>query len=82
VSSVQAIGVSVQLHNRTESQPAELTQLVLNRALSEGKVLGENPVETYNTVTEVQSFGGQTSLVAHRGIVIRVGDVTALRSPS
>ena len=50
--------------------------------LSEGKVLGENPVETYNTVTEVQSFGGQTSLVAHRGIVIRVGDVTALRSPS
>jgi len=27
VSSVQAIGVSVQLHNRTESQPAELTQL-------------------------------------------------------
>ncbi|MDA1155653.1 MAG: flagellar hook assembly protein FlgD [Proteobacteria bacterium] len=50
--------------------------------LSEGKVLGENPVETYNTVTEVQSFGGQTSLVAHRGIVIRVGDVTALRRPS
>ena len=50
--------------------------------LSECKVLGENPVETYNTVTEVQSFGGQTSLVAHRGIVIRVGYVTALRSPS
>jgi hypothetical protein len=34
VSSVQAIGVSVQIHNRTESQPTELTQLVLNRALT------------------------------------------------
>jgi hypothetical protein len=33
VSSVQAIAVSVQLCNRTESQPAELTQLVSNRAL-------------------------------------------------
>jgi flagellar basal-body rod modification protein FlgD len=51
-------------------------------SLSDGEVLGENPVETYNTVTEVQSFAGQTSLVAHRGIMISVGDVTALRSPS
>lgn len=50
--------------------------------LSEGKALGENPVDTYNTVTEVQSFAGQTSLVANGGIMIRVGDVTALRSPS
>jgi flagellar basal-body rod modification protein FlgD len=50
--------------------------------LSEGKALGENPVDTYNTVTEVQSFAGQTSLVANGGIMISVGDVTALRSPS
>jgi DNA invertase Pin-like site-specific DNA recombinase len=33
VSSVQAIKFSVQCCNRTESQPTELTQLVLNRAL-------------------------------------------------
>ncbi|MBR2573344.1 MAG: flagellar hook assembly protein FlgD [Loktanella sp.] len=50
--------------------------------LSEGKALGENPVDTYNTVTEVQSNAGQTSLVANGGIMIRLGDVTALRSPS
>jgi hypothetical protein len=35
VSSVQAIVFSVQLRNRTESQPAELTQLFSNQALSE-----------------------------------------------
>jgi DNA-binding transcriptional LysR family regulator len=35
VSSVQAIEFSVQCHNRTESQPTELTQLVSNRALRE-----------------------------------------------
>src|SRR6056297_3618006 len=33
VSSVQAIVISVQLCNRTEAQPAELTQLVSNWAL-------------------------------------------------
>src|SRR6056297_1376163 len=33
VSSVQAIVISVQLCNRTEAQPAELTRLVSNRAL-------------------------------------------------
>ena len=33
VSSVQAIVISVQLCNRTEAQPAELTQLVSNQAL-------------------------------------------------
>ena len=33
VSSVQAMGVSVQICNQTKPQPAELNQLVLNRAL-------------------------------------------------
>ena len=33
VSSVQAMGGSVQICNQTEPQPAELNQLVLNRAL-------------------------------------------------
>ena len=33
VSSVKAIGISVQFRNRTESQPAELTQSVSNQAL-------------------------------------------------
>jgi hypothetical protein len=33
VSSVQAIAISIQLHNQTESQTTELTQIVLNRAL-------------------------------------------------
>lgn len=50
--------------------------------LSDGRALGENTVETHNTVTEVQSNAGQTSLVVNGGIMIRVGDVTALRSPS
>jgi polyhydroxyalkanoate synthase len=35
VSSVQAIVFSVQLRNRTESQPAEFTQLISDQPLSE-----------------------------------------------
>jgi hypothetical protein len=35
VSSVQAIGISVQICNRTESQPTELTQILSNQALRE-----------------------------------------------
>jgi len=31
--------ISVQIHNRTESQPAELTQLVSNRALRHLRVV-------------------------------------------
>jgi len=38
VNSVQAIGFYVQLHNRTESQPAEFTKLVSNQLL---KAFGE-----------------------------------------
>ncbi len=34
LSSVQAIVISIQLCNRTESQPAEFTQLISNQPLS------------------------------------------------
>ena len=51
-------------------------------SLRDGQTLGENPVETYSTVKEVQSTGGQTSLVMDGGIVILSGDVTALRNAS
>ena len=41
VSSVQAIVISVQLRNRTESQPAEFTQLISDQPLRGARITTE-----------------------------------------
>jgi putative transposase len=35
--------ISIQLHNRTESQTTELTQIVLNRALNNAIIVSHRP---------------------------------------
>ena len=49
-------------------------------SLTDGQPLGETLVETYNTVTEVRSNAGQTSLIVAGGITIPASDVKALRA--
>jgi flagellar basal-body rod modification protein FlgD len=47
-----------------------------------GKVLTQDPVEVYSTVTEVRAQGGQTILILEGGAAIATSQVTALRDPS
>src|SRR6056297_1559190 len=62
VSSVQAIVISVQLCNRTEAQPAELTQLVSNRALRSSpkrQAGGANGAVTVQIIASLGKLKGQ-----------------------
>src|SRR6056297_1067050 len=68
VSSVQAIVISVQLCNRTEAQPAELTQLVSNRALRDVANDVITDVSYAGPVMRGEILGGgAAALLARRG---------------
>ncbi|WP_458791921.1 flagellar hook capping FlgD N-terminal domain-containing protein [Yoonia sp. MH D7] len=46
------------------------------------EAIAQDPVQVYNTVTEVRSQGGETLLLLKGGVTISSGQVSALRDPT